>query len=280
MLQEPGTTTPAPTRTFFKAPLDATTTEQPEPSGQSTEQPLEKESQPEPNDHRNDPKRFEYWQSQAAKAQNQLKELSAQLDQYKGAPKEALELAQTLYKRPELIEILQKAQSGQLQAPAPAKSAKERYAEMKRPQAPVKPEGYDEYEAQNDPESESYKFRQQYSEYRESLNDYLLQREELRDQMEVEVAKEREQAERVRAQHEELAQELEHKHGLSQPEIGEFFQLFSQEPSTELLVQMFRGVKAGKKPAPPAPAPRPPFQGSPRQEPAGGNQQSGFFGSR
>jgi hypothetical protein len=100
---------------------------------------------------KDDPQRMAYWQSQADRAKNDNARMAQELDMYKTA------LAQQPQQQSLSNEIPQQPQDDSLKEPTP----------------PEKPLNYNEVDAYNDPESDSFKFRLQKEKYVDERYDYL-----------------------------------------------------------------------------------------------------------
>mgnify|MGYP001613736497 CR=1 FL=1 len=112
----------------------------------------------EESEPKDDPSRMEYWQSVADKRQKRLMEL------------EPLAPIKKLFEEdPDLITELEKVIAKKRQPVGP-----------QRPAPPEKPAAFDEVESVTNPESTSWKFRQQKEEYHAQLLDFYDQREATR----------------------------------------------------------------------------------------------------
>jgi len=100
---------------------------------------------------KDDPQRMAYWQSQADRAKNDNARMAQELDMYKTA------LAQQPQQQSLSNEIPQQPQDDSLKEPMP----------------PEKPLNYNEVDAYNDPESDSFKFRLQKERFVDDRYDYL-----------------------------------------------------------------------------------------------------------
>ena len=98
-----------------------------------------------------DPSRFEYWQSQADKVKGELSATQQELAYYR---EQAMQAAQ------------QSPSNGQ-----PVEQAQE--TSLKPPVKPEKPVNYNEVDAYNDPESASFKFRMQKEQYQDDYLSYM-----------------------------------------------------------------------------------------------------------
>ena len=96
---------------------------------------------------KNDEKRFEYWQSQAAKAQNQLAQQQQQM--------EAIQQQQFQMQQPQ--QPVQEEPVEQFPAP---------------PERPKKPRTFNREEAYSDPNSESARYLEEHEEWRDSMTEY------------------------------------------------------------------------------------------------------------
>lgn len=102
---------------------------------------------------RDDSTRFEYWQSQADKAKGELNALRQELDYYRNGQ-----------------DVQSSASNGQPQA-YPQQGLQE--PSLKEPTAPERPHSYNEVDAYNDPQSESFKYRVAKEAYRDKYLDFL-----------------------------------------------------------------------------------------------------------
>lgn len=129
---------------------------------QAADAPLETQS---PVD---DPNRMQYWQSQADKAKNENFKIQQELEYYQNT---LGPIANAIQSDPELLDRLeQKNLSNAPQQGSPAQGNLD--GPLKQPEAPVKPHSYNEVDAYNDPESESFKFRLAKDQYRDGMIDY------------------------------------------------------------------------------------------------------------
>ena len=125
---------------------------------------------------KDDSTRFEYWQSQADKAKGELGTIRKELDYYKNslAPVE-----QMIRNNPDVLDRLEHSPSnGQSQA-YPNGLQKN---SLQEPSAPERPHSYNEGDAYNDPESDSFKYRLAKEEYRDNYLGYLKDKDQVREQ--------------------------------------------------------------------------------------------------
>ena len=117
-----------------------------------------------------DPSRHEYWQSQhdkVASERDALKEHNQNLQQ----------LDQYIRANPQVLDNIESLSNGQPQG-QPQQANQE--ASLQKPTRPQKPSSYNEVDAFNDPDSESFKFRVAKDQYQDSMLDYYENVEEAR----------------------------------------------------------------------------------------------------
>jgi len=139
------------------------------------DQPITQEAVQETSS-KDDSTRFEYWQSQADKAKGELGQIRKELDYYKNslAPVE-----QMIRNNPQVLDQLEQTPSnGQPQAYPNGLQE----TSLKEPSAPERPHSYNEVDAYNDPESESFKYRLAKEQYRDEYLGYLQQKDQVREQ--------------------------------------------------------------------------------------------------
>ena len=107
---------------------------------------------------KDDPNRIAYWQSQTDKAKNDAMRAMQEAERYKQA------LAQVNQQAPISNESQNRLRSNSLEAPV-------------RPEKPI---SYNEVDAYNDPESDSFKYRIAYDKYRDNRLDYVEKLEAVR----------------------------------------------------------------------------------------------------
>ena len=124
---------------------------------------------------KDDSTRFEYWQSQADKAKGELGTIRKELDYYKNslAPVE-----QMIRNNPQVLDQLEQTPSnGQPQAYPNGLQE----TSLKEPSAPERPHSYNEVDAYNDPDSDSFKYRLAKEQYRDEYLGYLQQKDQVRE---------------------------------------------------------------------------------------------------
>ena len=112
---------------------------------------------------RDDSTRFEYWQSQADKAKGELNALRQELEYYRSNTNPAEQSS---------------VSNGQPQA-YPQQGLQE--PSLKEPTAPERPHSYNEVDAYNDPQSESFKYRVAKESYRDKYMDFLTKKDQARE---------------------------------------------------------------------------------------------------
>ena len=115
---------------------------------------------------RDDSTRFEYWQSQADKAKGELNALRSELDYYK---------TNTV---PQNADQQGSPSNGQAQGHPQGLQE----PSLKEPTAPERPHSYNEVDAYNDPESDSFRYRIAKESYRDQYIDFLTKKDQVRDQ--------------------------------------------------------------------------------------------------
>tara|TARA_R100001510_G_scaffold57662_1_gene66710 strand:+ start:2802 stop:3638 length:837 start_codon:yes stop_codon:yes gene_type:complete len=113
---------------------------------------------------RDDSTRFEYWQSQADKAKGELNAIRQELEYYRSNTNPAEQSS---------------VSNGQPQA-YPEQGLQE--PSLKEPTAPERPHSYNEVDAYNDPQSESFKYRVAKESYRDKYLDFLKEKDQVREQ--------------------------------------------------------------------------------------------------
>ena len=155
--------------------------------GTIAEEPQTQEESP-----KNDSTRFEYWQSQTDKAKGELDTLRQELNYYKQnlAPVE-----QMLRDNPQILDRLESSSSnGQSQ---------EQETSLKEPTEPDRPHSYNEVDAYNDPESDSFKYRIDKEKYRDEYLIHLKEKDQIREhemQRQYQAQMEQQQAQMVQSQ--------------------------------------------------------------------------------
>ena len=144
-------------------------TESDEQSAPAEGQPTERqETTQAPADNKNDANRYEYWQSQAAKKDNELRQFKSEVSQVISQQRQQAATQQT---------------RGQEEFPPP-------------PPKPERPRGFSREEAWNDPSSESARYLDEVDSYNDNMNQYR----DLRSQYDVALIREQMQKQEERRQ--------------------------------------------------------------------------------
>lgn len=214
--------------------------------------PTVEEPSPEPSE------KLREWQSKYDK-------LQAEFDRYKQSaslPEEVLNLADAIQKQPELLDVIDKYQTGQPIGPKYAADSPEaiqqKLAALKAPTKPERPKDGD-YEAM-----EAYEQARQ--DYIEQRLDYLDQKEALSEQLQTAKAAQAEQAQAAQAAQAKLQTQLKTDFKFTDAEVSGFFETFNTQPELKDLVTLYR-IKTGKLKAPQAANPSQPAQPA-RRSPA------------
>ena len=236
---------------FFGSQETETPQEQASPvEGTPESAPIQEQAQE--YNAKNDDKRFEYWQSQASKTQNDMASIQQQ-NQELQAQMNAMQTMQQPTAEPAE------------EFPAP-------------PERPNKPRGFNREEAYGDPSSESARYLDDYEEWRDNISEYnslkqeytTAQMQERLDAQE-QVRQDEIQKQQAYAQQQQQMQgvstHLQGHYGFNDGEANEFIQQMSDPNSLSLdnLVQLYRLQKGQGQPDPNA-GPSPEFQQTQRAQ--------------
>jgi hypothetical protein len=231
---------------FFK-PME--TDNQPAPEEGQPVESQEAQATEQPYEAKNDDKRYEYWQSQAAKKDNELAAYKAQVEQTMQA------------QQAQQAPMEQSARPVEEFPPPPVK--------------PQKPRGFSREEAWSDPASESARYLDDVEGWQDSMNEYR----DLRSQYDVALIRERfeaqdEQAriaEAQKAQYNQTKQQVREvydyvtgHYGFNDSEAKEFVSSMSDPRSISMdnLVQLYRMQKGAPQVNPESQGPSEAFQQS------------------
>ena len=209
---------------FFGNPQDEAPQEG-TPSQETTETPVQQPQGEEPYQAKNDDKRFEYWQSQADKANAQLAQQQQQMQQLQ-------------------------SQMSQQQVPQQAAEPVEEFPPA--PEKPKRPSRFSRNEAYEDPDSPSARYLDELEEWRDTKDEY----NQLRSQYDNAIMQEKfdaMQQERVReVQRQQAAQQQNQQmnevrelvtghHGLTQEQANDFINKMSDPNSVSIdnLVKLY-----------------------------------------
>ena len=198
-----------------------TEAEQTSPEGTPESAPTIQEQ---PQEARNDEKRFEYWQSQAAQKENQLAQMQEQMN------------------------AMQQPQQPQYAEPEPVE---EKFPEP--PEKPGRPRSFSREEAMSDPSSESARYIDEVEDWRDNVNDYnsakqeysLAKIQEKYDEQEYHRQEDIKRNQAAQAQVQQMHEVKGHLTGhysMQGEEADKFIQVMSDPSSLSLdnLVQLYR----------------------------------------
>lgn len=123
------------------------------------------------NQEKQNTDRYEYWQSKHDKTQGELNRMSQEFEQYKNMMGP---VANAIQQNPQILQNLEQ-QSPSNEPPAQQNS-------LQAPNRPEKPHSYNEVDAYNDPDSDSFKYRLSVDKYRDDMLDYYGKVDEYRQE--------------------------------------------------------------------------------------------------
>jgi hypothetical protein len=201
------------------------------PSQEQAPQAQEKPATQTEYQAKNDEKRFEYWQSQAAQRENEISQLKAQLENNQVQPPPQ-----------------------QTQGQVPQQQQVEEFPPP--PEKPKKPHGFSREDAWGDPSSESARYLDEVESWQDDVTSYnelkhqyeIAMMQERFDKIEDEkqaAMKQREAYNQQQRQISEINQYVQGHHGLSDAEAQEFIQTMSNPDSISMdnLVALYRMQK-------------------------------------
>ena len=224
------------------------------PQEQSQPEQVEQQPQTESDTPDNDQVRYQYWQSQAQKAQNQLQQVQQQWGP----------TMQYIQQNPHVMGNMQTAHAG---VPASEEPAQDTFPEP--PDRPTKPRGYSRAEAMEDPQSDSARYMDELDEWRDSMDEYNTLRSEYNsalvtekmEAMENEKLKQIEAAKRAQVaqqQNVEINNHVKANYNMNDEEAREFLEWGNRPENLSMdnLVQLYRfqkgqGVSANSGTVPP-----------------------------
>ena len=122
---------------------------------------VDAESPPQQTPVKQDADRYEYWQSKHDRTAGELSQVRKELDYYKQT---LGPVAEAVQQNPNVLKNFQ-------QSPSNEPPAQEQNS-LKAPSRPEKPHSYNEVDAYNDPDSDSFKYRLANDKYRDDMIDY------------------------------------------------------------------------------------------------------------
>ena len=177
-----------------------------------------------------DSSRFEYWQSKYDQKASELNKTKEEMEKYERvAP-----IAEYIEQNPDILKGVAKSLSGD--SPSVAADS-EQMASPKKPTRPAKPVNYDSSEAYMDPESASYKYREEVDNYRDEMIDYSEQAEQYRlrelEARENQIRQAQQQYE-AQKQSDGMRDELMGKYGYTPEKAQQFITYYSSPDSLTL----------------------------------------------
>ena len=132
------------------------------PSAETSIGQLAEDANAVPTQTKQDTDRFEYWQSRNDKTQGELNRINAEFEQYKQMMGP---VANAVQQNPQLMQNLEQ------QSPSNGQPVQEQNP-LQAPNRPDKPHSFNEVDAYNDPDSESFKYRLSVDKYRDDMIDH------------------------------------------------------------------------------------------------------------
>ena len=187
---------------------------------------------------REDPSRFEFWQSRADTAMNENRKMQEQLDYFQ----ETLgPIDRAIKENPKVLDNLEASFSNGQPAQQPS---------LKMPEAPARPSNYNEVDSVNDPDSESFRYRTALNDYNSDVAEYTLGMEQQR-QKQHENLQERQQQENLRRQDVMLGQQFQdmaiNQYGMNYAEAQDFVS-WARDPKNVLPEHLVKLYKISKQP--------------------------------
>lgn len=176
-----------------------------------------------------DPRRFEYWQSQADRMRGENQMLKEEI----GDIKSYLQARE------------QQSPSNAAPQGSPVPTGNPESG-LKAPVQPTKPSNYNEVDAFNDPNSASFQYRNQMESYRDDVTTYMLRKDKVRENM---------QLQQMRKQQENMVNQQAHTHAVSNygwsPDQANDFIQWSRDPKNvtiDHLAKLYEMDKRGINP--------------------------------
>jgi hypothetical protein len=188
----------------------------------------------------NDQTRYQYWQSQATKAQNALKEKEEALKELE-AIKDYKDVAKYLAENPTLVDELGEyiQTKGKPKETTPAEAP----VELARPEMPVKPSGFNVSDLL-DPTSESYAYEQAYRDYQLATMEWHTKALEIKEKEHAKALQIEKQIAMQKRKEQEFASSLV-QNGLRHEEILDFFDIMNKPAASDpkALIKYYKLLK-------------------------------------
>jgi hypothetical protein len=176
-----------------------------------------------------DPRRFEYWQSQADRMRGENQMLKQEIGDIKSY----------LQSR----EQQSPSNAAPQGSPVPTGNPE---SGLKAPVQPTKPSNYNEVDAFNDPNSASFQYRNEVDKYRDDVTTYMLKKDQVREKMQINA---------MRKQQENMINQQAHTHAVNNygwsPEQANDFIEWSRNPqnvTVDHLAKIYEMSKRGVNP--------------------------------
>ena len=239
------------------------------------ESPTTNQEVPQGEAPKEDQNQYQYWQSQADKRSKELGDVLSSLGvesvdelQTKYADmKDIAPIARYIKSNPNVIDNIEASLSnGQAQG-QPQQGNQE--PSLKQPEKPTKPSNYDAIDAYSDPSSDSFKFREQMEEYRDSMIEFSnKENQSLKEQIALE-KQQLQQQQQQQQQQNQLRNDLVAKHQMQPEEVERFITYMSSPESVSVdnLVALWKNQQTtgNQTQAPQAPATDPTAEAMLRQ---------------
>lgn len=137
---------------------------------------IEETAQPEDSSVKDDPQRIAYWQSKADTATNEADSIKDQLSFYKDT---LGPIKQLIDENPQVLDRLEQTFSNRVPS---GSQQRNQTNSMKEPTPPQRPATYNEVDAYNDPDSESFKFRMAKEQFSDDMMVHLVRSDQQRNQ--------------------------------------------------------------------------------------------------
>ncbi len=185
-----------------------------------------------------DPSRHEYWQSQHDKVASENLALKQKIEQNQ----DLRELDAFIRKNPQVLDNIESLSNGNPQGQAPQEG--NQVNPLKKPTRPQKPSSYNEVDAFNDPDSESFKFRVAKDQYQDQMLDFYENVEEARaHQMQMQ-----QQQYMVQQQQQSAYTHAQNQWGMDPNEARDFVQ-WAENPQNITLDSLGRLYRLAKAPS-------------------------------
>jgi len=202
------------------APIGSTVTPVQSEETVQTEDPVVKD----------DPGRMEYWQSQADKEKNNSFKLKQELEYYQNT---LGPIARVIEQNPKVLDNIENLNNGT--PPGQPVQAGQQSDPLTKPVSPEKPHSYNEVDAYNDPESDSFKYRVSHDQWRDNMLGWYEHVDVARQEHQKRLAQEQQTQTMVQNAHSYAM----NQHGLDMNTATDFVR-WAQNPSNITIDQLVR----------------------------------------